>query len=128
MAFGLEARVPFLDHRIVEWCAMLPDDLKIRGNTTKVVLRRAFAERLPAEVLERPKQGFDLPLADWIRGPLRPLVSDLFGDSQLARWEGLNGSAAKEMLRLHLDGTQDFGLPLFNLLSILIFLDQRSRA
>ena len=69
MAASLEARVPFLDTRIVEWAAGLPDDQRIRGRMTKRVLREAFRDRLPPRVLDRPKRGFDLPLAAWIRGP-----------------------------------------------------------
>ena len=128
MAFSLEARVPFLDHRVVEWAARLPDQAKIRGGTTKAILREAFKESVPAEVLRRPKQGFDLPLAAWIRGPLRPLARDLLAPGSLRRWEALRPDGVEEMLRLHLAGTQDFGLPLFNLLSIMLFLERRKTA
>jgi len=125
MAFSLEARVPFLDHRVAEWAAGLPDERKIRGGTTKLILREAFRDQVPTEVLRRPKQGFDLPLAAWIRGPLRPLVQDLLAPESLRRWEVLRPDGVREMLRLHLDGAQDYGLPLFNLLSTLLFLERR---
>jgi asparagine synthase (glutamine-hydrolysing) len=128
MAFSLEARVPFLDHRVVEWAALLPDSEKILGGETKVILRRAFRESVPPKVLERPKQGFDLPLAAWIRGPLRSLARDLLAPRTLRRWEALRTDGVGEMLRLHLDGAQDFGLPLFNLLSIMLFLERRGPA
>jgi asparagine synthase (glutamine-hydrolysing) len=124
MAFSLEARVPFLDHRVVEWAAALPAELKIRGGETKVILRRAFGDRLPARIVERPKRGFDLPLASWIRGPLKPLVSDLLTRPKLERWEGLDPAGVLQMLDRHQSGKQDFGLPLFNILSIMIFLDR----
>jgi asparagine synthase (glutamine-hydrolysing) len=128
MAFSLEARVPFLDHRVVEWASEIPEDLKIRGATTKFILREAFKDRLPAEILRRPKRGFDLPLAAWIRGPLRQLVSDLLTPTNLKRWDGLQVEEVGEMLDRHLRGREDFGLPLFNILSIMIFLEgQRSR-
>jgi asparagine synthase (glutamine-hydrolysing) len=124
MAFSLEARVPFLDHRIVEWAASLPEDRKIRGNRTKYILRESFKAQLPPEVLERPKQGFDLPLASWVRGPLKPLVEDQLRPSKLERWPGLNGPAVVEMLRSHQEERQDFGLPLFGVLSIMLFLER----
>ena len=124
MAHSLEARVPFLDHRIVEWAATLPAALKIRGSEGKRVLRHGPGRRLPREILDRPKRGFDLPLADWIRGPLRPLVSDTLTPARLSRWDGLAPDAAASMLTRHLDGAQDFGLPLFCLLSIMLFFDQ----
>jgi asparagine synthase (glutamine-hydrolysing) len=125
MAFSLEARVPFLDHRVVEWASRLPDDLKIRGRTTKFILRQAFKERLPGRILGRPKKGFDLPLASWLRGPLRQLAGDLLSIENLRRWEGLDGGRVHGMLDQHLGGEQDFGLPLFNILAIMIFLEQR---
>jgi asparagine synthase (glutamine-hydrolysing) len=124
MAFSLEARVPFLDHRIVEWAASLPEDFKIRGSRTKYILRESFKAQLPKEILERPKQGFDLPLAAWIRGPLRPLVAESLESSKLERWPGLNGPAVIEMLRAHQNERQDFGLPLFGVLSIMLFLER----
>ena len=102
MAFSLEARVPFLDHRVVEWAALLPDEAKIRGGTTKRILREAFETTVPAELLRRPKRGFDLPLAAWIRGPLRPLALDLLAPDNLGRWEALRPDGVGEMLRLHL--------------------------
>jgi asparagine synthase (glutamine-hydrolysing) len=125
MAFSLEARVPFLDHRIVEWAASVPEDRKIRGAVTKRILRETFEDRLPRELLERPKRGFDLPLAAWIRGPLRPLAEELLSADGLGRWSALRPDAVRGMLDLHLRGKQDYGLPLFNLISILLFLDRR---
>jgi asparagine synthase (glutamine-hydrolysing) len=125
MAFSLEARVPFLDHRLVEWAAGLPDDLKIRSGVTKFILRKAFEGRIPPAVARRPKQGFDLPLASWIRGPLRGLVDEFLMPHRLKRWEILEADQVREMLSLHREEKQDFGLPLFNLLSIMIFLDGR---
>jgi asparagine synthase (glutamine-hydrolysing) len=127
MAVSLEARVPFLDHRIVEWAATLPDELRIRGGVTKAVLRDAFRDRLPPAIAERGKRGFDLPLAQWIRGPLRELTQDLLTVERLSRWPGLEVTVVQEMLNRHLARTHDFGLPLFNLLSVMIFLDRDGR-
>jgi asparagine synthase (glutamine-hydrolysing) len=93
---------------------------------TKAILRSAFRRELPEEILNRPKRGFDLPLEDWIRGPLKNLTSAMFSDSSLARWEGLDAGFARNMLNQHLNGDRDLGLPLFNLLSILLFLERRS--
>jgi len=77
MAFSREVRLPFLDHRLVELAFDLPSDLKVSGATTKVVLRRAMADFLPASVLGRyDKIGYAPPQAAWLRGPLRDLVAD----------------------------------------------------
>jgi asparagine synthase (glutamine-hydrolysing) len=123
MAHSLEARVPFLDHRVVEWAARQPDDLKLRGKTTKFVLREAFRGTLPESTTTRSKQGFDLPLAAWIRGPLRSLAEQAVDASGL--WPELRADRARSMLDEHLAGSQDHGLPLFLLVSVLTFLEGR---
>lgn len=77
MACSLEARSPFLDHRVVEFCAALPASVKTDGHRRKIALRAAFRDILPAAILERPKQGFSIPLRVWLRGPLAPLAREL---------------------------------------------------
>jgi len=124
MAHSLEARVPFLDHRLVEWAAGLPDSARLSGGESKVILRRAFADRLPSSILTRRKQGFDLPLAQWMRGPLREVASDLLTRERLARWPGLNADSVTALLDDHLREREDYGLPLFNLLSVMLFLER----
>src|SRR5208337_491403 len=76
MAHSLEVRTPFLDHRIVEFAARLPQNLKIRGGQLKFVLRELMKGKLPPAVLQRPKEGFDIPAHDWLRTVLRPLLMD----------------------------------------------------
>jgi asparagine synthase (glutamine-hydrolysing) len=76
MAHSVEVRPPFLDHRIVEFAASLPADLKIRGSQQKVVLRELMKNKLPAETLRRKKIGFDIPAHEWLRGPLRGMLED----------------------------------------------------
>jgi asparagine synthase (glutamine-hydrolysing) len=77
MACSLEVRAPLLDHHIVEFAASLPSELKLRGSVSKYLLKRHVARRLPALDVHRPKQGFELPLAAWLRGDLRGLAEDL---------------------------------------------------
>jgi asparagine synthase (glutamine-hydrolysing) len=84
MAHSLEVRPPFLDHRIVEFAASLPVRLKIHGNTLKYVLRELMKDKLPAAVLRRKKEGFDIPIHDWFRGPLRPLLLDTLTERTIA--------------------------------------------
>ena len=76
MACGLEVRPPFLDHRVVEFCYSLPTNLKLRGLTTKWLLKHAMRERLPPGIAMRPKQGFSIPMKNWIRGELFELTRD----------------------------------------------------
>ena len=106
MAVSLEARVPLLDHRIVEFALNLPQHMKLQRNKTKIILRRAMKEVLPQNVLTKPKQGFSIPLKHWLRGPLKPLMMDLlsqevirqrgyFEPQTITRWvdEHLRGRA-----------------------------------
>ena len=76
MAASIESRVPFLDHPLTEWVAALPQTMKLRGTTTKWILRQAMRDRLPAPILERRKMGFPVPVGPWLRGPWRPLLSE----------------------------------------------------
>jgi asparagine synthase (glutamine-hydrolysing) len=83
MAHGLEARSPFLDHRLAEFVASLPASLKMRGKTLKYLLRRVAAPYLPESILKRPKQGFMFPLGYWMKGPLLPVIQHLLANSRL---------------------------------------------
>jgi asparagine synthase (glutamine-hydrolysing) len=85
MAVSLEARVPLLDYRIVEFALNLPPHLKLNGKETKVILRRIMANRLPEAVLNRPKEGFSIPLKHWLRGELQPLLYDLLAPDVIRR-------------------------------------------
>jgi len=77
MAASIESRVPFLDHPLVEFATRLPARLKLRGLTTKYVLREAMRDTLPPEILTRKKMGFPVPIDAWFRGPFRPVVDEL---------------------------------------------------
>lgn len=76
MAASIESRVPFLDHKLVEFAARLPREMKLRGSTTKWILREAMKGILPAEILERPKMGFPVPVGKWFRGEFKNIVDE----------------------------------------------------
>jgi asparagine synthase (glutamine-hydrolysing) len=111
MAHSLELRVPFLDHEVVSAGLFLPDREKVRGVRTKVAIRRLVAERLPAEIARRPKQGFDVPLDRWLRGELRELAGDaLVGDG-----------AALALLDRHARREVDAGQELYSALMLALW-------
>ena len=115
MAASLELRAPFLDTHVVEFAARLPWRLKLSLTRTKVLLKRALSGTVPQEILQRPKKGFGIPVAAWIRGPLRPLFEDLYSDAELGKSGLFEPRAAQEMLRRHLRGEADLRKPLWTL-------------
>jgi len=120
-------RVRLRDQLAADQGQWLPHNLLAKvdrgGKTTKFVLREAFRGTLPESTTTRSKQGFDLPLAAWIRGPLRSLAEQAVDASGL--WPELRADRARSMLDEHLAGSQDHGLPLFLLVSVLTFLEGR---
>lgn len=116
MMVSLEGRVPFLDYRLVEAMATLPTSLKLRGLDAKRVLKRVEGEWLPPAILGRRKKGFGIPIADWLRGPLKPLL-DQYLSAPYLRAQGLfRAEAVERLVREHLDGKADHRKPLWTLL------------
>jgi asparagine synthase (glutamine-hydrolysing) len=107
MAASLETRAPFLDHTLVEFLAKLPLDLKLRGFTGKYVLKRAMRGRLPQQVINRPKKGFGMPVAKWIKGELRGFVRDTFAPERLRRRGLFHADYVERLLREHERGVAD---------------------
>jgi asparagine synthase (glutamine-hydrolysing) len=124
MAVGLEARAPFLDHRIVEFSWKLPMSQKLRGDTGKAILRSLGSSYLPSEVMNRPKQGFCLPVASWLRGPLRSWAEDLLGEQSLSRQAILNVPAVRALWHDHLSGKRRHERILWNLLMFQAWLEE----
>jgi len=104
MAASIESRVPFLDHPLVEWVGRLPDRMKLRGTTTKWILRRAMARKLPPVILSRRKMGFPVPVGSWLRGPWSHLL-DEFVTSPRTKSRGIfSPDALERIVRGHLSG------------------------
>lgn len=122
MAHGLEGRSPFLDHRLAEYAAGLPDPLKLRGGTTKYVLRKAFADLLPRDILHRDKKGFGVPLGAWFRGELQDYLHDLLlSPGTLAR-DYVQIPYVARLMQEHREGIRDHGHRLWALLAFEVWL------
>ena len=118
MAHSVEARAPFLDYQLVEFGLSLPQSLKIRGGKSKYVLKRALEPVLPAEVLERRKQGFRVPLPAWLKGPLASWAKHQIFSSALTSRDFFNASYIDEMWRRHLGDVQDHSFDLWCLVNL----------
>ena len=122
MANSLEARSPFLDTSLVEYVSSLPDSFKLRGFTTKVILRKAFGDLLPRSVARRGKMGFGVPLGTWFRGGLKDYLRDLLLDSSARYRPFLSTSYVRELIRRHQAGEADLGLQLWSVLCFELWL------
>src|ERR1035437_8663054 len=122
MAHSLEVRPPFLDHRIVEFAAMLPQRLKIRGGTQKFVLRELMRGKLPETVLNRKKTGFDIPTHDWFRGVLRGLLLETVTPEAIAATGIFDGRAIEALIRDHMERRINAGYHLWGLLTLFLWM------
>jgi asparagine synthase (glutamine-hydrolysing) len=122
MAHSLEVRPPFLDHRIVEFAASLPQRLKIRGGAQKFVLRELMRGKLPETVLKRKKTGFDIPTHDWFRGPLRPLLMDTVTPEAIAATGIFDARAIETLIRDHMERRVNAGYHLWGLLTLFLWM------
>jgi asparagine synthase (glutamine-hydrolysing) len=116
MAHSLEARVPLLDHRVVEFVTRLPTSFKLSGGRTKAILRDLFPEALPPRVLQRGKQGFSLPLPRWLAGDLRPFVEETIASDTYARSEWFEPGYVRRLWELHRSGARDLSWAIWQLL------------
>jgi asparagine synthase (glutamine-hydrolysing) len=122
MAHAVEVRPPFLDHRIVEFAAALPLELKINGSHQKFLLRELMRGKLPGAVLRRSKNGLDVPTHDWLRGPLRPLLLDVLASGATEHAGVFNSYAIEGHLRDHLGRRANLGYHLWGLMILFLWM------
>ncbi len=124
MACSLEARAPFLDHELVEFVSKLPYEWKIKGLTTKYILKEAMRPYLPKTIIKRSKKGFGIPVAKWLKGPLKELTLDLLAPDKLKR-EGLfNVDYVQKLIDEHYRGSVDRRKKLWTLLIFEMWLSK----
>jgi asparagine synthase (glutamine-hydrolysing) len=132
MHYSLEARSPLLDHELMELAASAPPELKLRGREKKVGLRTALRGWVPDEILDRPKRGFELPIADWLRGDLGRFARDVLMDPQTRERGLLNPAYASDLLERHIGGRHDHARGIWTLLVLELWqreaIDRREAA
>ena len=124
MAVSLETRVPFLDHRVIEFAWSLPLNYKLSNGNGKMILKELLYRYVPKKIMDRPKMGFGIPLSQWLNGPLKGWCLDLLNDDTLKQHNVLNAKAVSKLVKEHLDGKADNGYMLWNFLMLQSWLNE----
>jgi asparagine synthase (glutamine-hydrolysing) len=123
MGVSLETRVPLLDARVIEFCHRLPMHQKQRDGQTKWLLRQVLYRHVPRHLIERPKQGFAVPLDQWLRGPLREWAEHLLGPARLQQDGLLDARLVRQKWEEHLAGTRNWQYQLWDVLMLQAWLE-----
>jgi asparagine synthase (glutamine-hydrolysing) len=124
MAVSLEARDPLLDHKLLEFAATVPSSLKLKNGQTKYLLRRVLERRVPKAIVDRPKQGFEVPIGEWLRGPLASMVDDLFLDGRFRARGLFDDRTVARLWREHKSGAADHRHRLWSLVMLELWFRQ----
>jgi asparagine synthase (glutamine-hydrolysing) len=126
MAVSLEARVPLLDHRVIEFAWRLPLAMKLRGDGGKWIMRQVLDKYVPRQLVSRPKQGFHMPIAAWLRGPLRNWAESLLDERRLREVGGLDPAPVRRKWKEHLAGTSRWDYHLWTVLMLQAWMELNS--
>jgi asparagine synthase (glutamine-hydrolysing) len=124
MAHSLEVRPAFLDHRIVEFAATLPADFCIRGKNLKFLLRNLMKDKLPPRILTKRKQGLDIPVHDWLRGHLKPLLLDTLNQRTVEETGIVSWPYLEALMKLHMERKANYGYHLWGMLMLFLWIKQ----
>ena len=123
MAVSLETRAPFLDPRVGQFAASIPVDYKLRGRKGKYILKQAVKDLLPREILSRPKKGFGIPIAEWLKGRLNPLLHDMLAPHKLNQQGIFNAERVQRLIREHESNAASHHKELWTLLVFQLWYD-----
>jgi len=125
MAVSLEARAPFLDHRLIEFASRVPSKFKARNGKGKRLLREVVHRYVPRSLMERPKQGFGIPISQWLRGPLRDWAESLIDENRINHEGYLDAKLVRNVWNNHLTGQGDRGHDLWCVLMFQSWLESQ---
>jgi len=124
MSTSIEARVPFLDHKMVEFTMNIPQELKVKNGVPKYILKEAVRGLIPDEIIDRKKQGFDAPVREWLKGPFGGKVESVFRSTKM-RDEGIiDFDAGINILNEHRRGINDLAYPVWSLFNLALWYDK----
>jgi asparagine synthase (glutamine-hydrolysing) len=124
MAVSLEARAPFLDHHVIEFAASLPQKFKLRGLTSKYLLKKVLRKLLPSENLNRRKMGFGVPIGHWFRGKMQPFLREVVLSDKALRRGLFRPEAVRQLVELHARGERDYSHQLWTLLMLELWFNR----
>jgi asparagine synthase (glutamine-hydrolysing) len=123
MANGVEVRVPFLDNDLVSFALALPSALKVKNGVKKYLLKKALDGILPNDVLYGPKKGFGVPYQNWLKGPLKSFMEEIFNDPKIIKLNIFNQHRLKECMHEHCSGKRDWGFLLWKMMNLCLWLN-----
>ncbi|MNK33129.1 Asparagine synthetase [glutamine-hydrolyzing] 1 [compost metagenome] len=124
MAVSLESREPLLDHRIIEYAAQLPDDLKFRDGSKKWLLKEIVHDYIPKQVMDRPKMGFAIPIESWLKHELRDLVETYLSEKKILETGLFNWPEINQLKQSFFEGRKEFGVKIWYLLSYMMWYER----
>ncbi len=124
MANSLEVRVPILDHKLVELAASLPPSLKLKGFSAKYIFKKAVGKIIPREIINRPKQGFSIPIKNWLKTDLKDFLLDVLSESQVKKRGIFNYTYIEQIIKEHLEGRENHSHCLWSLMIFSLWQDK----